>query len=78
MDGRDLLADYIRTGPASQAKLARDARCSEAHLSLILKKKRWASPKLAMQITIATDGKVPAKALVSPKTQEAHEFLRTA
>jgi transcriptional regulator with XRE-family HTH domain len=76
MDGRELLANYIRTGPASQAKLARDVGCSEGHLSLILKKKRWASPQLARKISRATEDRIPVDALVSPKAHEAAAYLR--
>lgn len=76
MDGRQLLADYIRANPASQAKLARDAGCSEGHLSLILSCKRWASPKLAHKISSAIDGAIAAKDLVSPKAHEAADYLR--
>jgi DNA-binding transcriptional regulator YdaS (Cro superfamily) len=76
MDGRQLLADYIRVNPASQAKLARDAGCSEGHLSLILARKRWASPKLAHKISRAVEGAVPAKELVSPKSHETADYLR--
>jgi transcriptional regulator with XRE-family HTH domain len=76
MDGRELLADYIRANPASQAKVAQDAGCSEGHLSLILARKRWASPKLAQRISRAVDGNVPANSLVSPKAHEAAEYLR--
>jgi transcriptional regulator with XRE-family HTH domain len=74
MDGRELLADYFRTNPASQAKVAQEAGCSQGHLSLILSKKRWASPKLARRIGKATN--VPANSLVSPKQHEAAEYLR--
>jgi DNA-binding transcriptional regulator YdaS (Cro superfamily) len=76
MDGRKLLAAFIRANPASQAKLARDAGCSEGHLSLILSGKRWASPKLAHKISRAIDGAVPAKELVSPRQHEAAYYLR--
>jgi hypothetical protein len=70
MDGRELLAEHIRTNPASQAKLARDAGCSEGHLSLILAKKRWASPTLAQSLSAAVNGAVPADTLVSPYSRK--------
>lgn len=75
MDGRELLADYIRVNPASQAKLARDAGCSESHLSLILAKKRWPSPRMAMRLSRATNQTVPAVSLISPGTREAANLL---
>jgi transcriptional regulator with XRE-family HTH domain len=74
MDGRELLADFLRARPASQAKLARSVGCSEGHISLILKKKRWASPKLAK--AISTETAIPAEQLVSPAAREALVFLR--
>lgn len=76
MDGRDLLANYFRTSHASQAEVARVASCSEGHLSLILAKKRWASPHLARRLSSAVGGVVPAAALVSPKVHEAADYLR--
>jgi transcriptional regulator with XRE-family HTH domain len=76
MDGRELLADYIRTNPASQAKLARDVGCSEGHLSLILAKKRWASPDLAQKLSQAT-GAVPADELVSPYSRKLARDMAT-
>jgi transcriptional regulator with XRE-family HTH domain len=42
----------------SQAKLASDCRCSEPHLSLILKGERGVSMKLAKRLSEATGGAV--------------------
>jgi hypothetical protein len=55
--------------------VARLASCSEGHLSLILKKERWASPKLARRISAAVNGKVPANSLVSPSAHETANLL---
>jgi DNA-binding transcriptional regulator YdaS (Cro superfamily) len=67
MDGKQLLADYIKRNKASQAKFARDVGCSDSHLCLVLKGKRGVSADLAKRISAATDGTVPARALVSDK-----------
>lgn len=53
MDGRQLLADHIK-GNTTQAQIARDAECSESHLSLYLKGERELSPTLAKKISAAT------------------------
>ena len=63
MDGKDLLADFIKG--KSQAEFARQVRCSEGHLSLILAGKRKASAELALRISAASG--VPARTLVSDK-----------
>ena len=53
------LAAWIdRQSDITQAKLAADCRCSESHLSLILKGERGVSMKLAKKLSDATGGKV--------------------
>lgn len=64
MDGRQLLAGYI-SGRTTQAQFARDVRCSESHLSLVLKGERGVSLKLAKRIMEATGGVVPTESLVA-------------
>lgn len=73
MDGRQLLADHIAR-QTSQAKIAREAKCSEGHLSLFLQGKRRMSVSLAKRVSAATGGVVPARALVP----EVAEMLEAA
>lgn len=54
MDGIDYVRNYITRETASQAQLARDVKCSESHLSLVLARKRGVSAKLAKRISEAT------------------------
>lgn len=61
-DGRALLAEFIRNR-TTQAKFARLVRCSESHLSLVLKGKKGVSFGLAKRISAATGGEVPVDAL---------------
>jgi transcriptional regulator with XRE-family HTH domain len=67
MDGRHLLSEFLARG-VRQAQLARDAKCSEGHLSLYLKGKRGMSVSLAKRISAATG--IPAKSLVPEKAAE--------
>lgn len=78
MDGKELLANFIRRDPRSQAQFARDAQCSEGHLSLVLRGKRGLSVPLAKRISQATGGEVPVRALVPEKIEEAAETLEAA
>jgi transcriptional regulator with XRE-family HTH domain len=64
MDGRRLLARYIREN-TSQAEFARDVKCSQTHLTLVLQGKRGVSVPLAKRMSAATGGTVPVNALVS-------------
>jgi transcriptional regulator with XRE-family HTH domain len=61
MDGRRLLVNFIE-GRTTQAEFARVIRCSEPHLSLILKGDRRPSLDLAKRINDATGGAVPIDA----------------
>lgn len=81
MDGRQLLSDYIQRGKANgatQAKIAREAKCSEGHLSLYLKGKRQLSASLAGRISGATAGEVPVGALIPEKLEEARTLVEAA
>lgn len=76
MDGRETLAGIIRRDPRSQAQVAAEVGCSPGYLSLLLDKKRWASPKLAKRLSRAVNGGVAPDALVSPKMREVADLLR--
>jgi len=53
------LAAWIdRHSDITQARLAADCRCSEGHLSLILKGERGVSMRLAKRLSDATGGEV--------------------
>lgn len=71
-DGRALLAQFI-SRTTTQAAFARRVRCSEPHLSLILKGKRGVSLKLAKRISDATEGEIPVYLLPHEALQEAAE-----
>jgi transcriptional regulator with XRE-family HTH domain len=64
MDGRRLLAKYIREN-TTQAAFARGVNCSQTHLTLVLQGKRGVSVPLAKRMSAATGGTVPVNALVS-------------
>ena len=64
MDGRQALRGYIAAA-TSQAQFARDVKCSEGHLSLILAGKRNASIPLANRIGLAAG--IPPRTLISEK-----------
>lgn len=53
-DGRALLAAFIRQ-KMTQAEFARQVRCSDSHLSLVLKGERGMSFGLAKRISEATE-----------------------
>jgi transcriptional regulator with XRE-family HTH domain len=78
MDGKDRLAAFIRRDPRSQAQFAREAGCSEGHLSLVLKGKRGLSVPLAKRISQATGGEVPVRELVADKIERAEEAIEAA
>jgi transcriptional regulator with XRE-family HTH domain len=52
MDGRQHLRRFLEKN--SQARLAREVGCSEAHLSLVLSGQRGASLRLALKLSDAT------------------------
>jgi transcriptional regulator with XRE-family HTH domain len=60
---RKPLADYIE-GRTTQAKFAKDVRCSESHLSLILQGKRNASLRMARRIIENAKGVIPLEVLI--------------
>lgn len=68
--GRSSLGDFIRQH-TTQAKFAREVRCSESHLSLVLKGKRVMSFRLAKRISEATNGEIPVEALPHEKSEAA-------
>lgn len=78
MDGKALLADFIAHDPRSQAQIAREAKCSEGHLSLFLAGKRGLSVPLAKRLSAVTGGQVPVRALVPEKIEQAEETLEAA
>jgi transcriptional regulator with XRE-family HTH domain len=57
------LTDWIEAN-TTQAQFARDAKCSESHLSLILKGKRGVSLPLAQRLSDATGGNIPPRAFI--------------
>lgn len=63
-----MLADFIK-GRTTQAEFARQVRCSQAHLSLILKGDRGPSINLAKRIREATGGAVPAEAFADESVE---------
>jgi transcriptional regulator with XRE-family HTH domain len=69
-DGRAMLADFIHKR-TTQAKFAREVRCSESHLSLILKGERGISLGLAKRISEATGGEIPVDKLPHEAAQES-------
>ena len=60
MNTKHPLAKWIKANKwkISQAKLASESRCSQSHLSLILKGKRGVSMELARRLSAATGGAV--------------------
>jgi len=62
MDGRTALAKYTDKEKGRAAALAREAGCSESHLSLFLKGERGISVDLAKRISAATG--IPAGQLL--------------
>lgn len=78
MDGKALLADYFGRGVRRQAEIAREAGCSQSHLSLFLQGKRGLSVPLAKRISAATGGEVPVRVLVADKLERAAEALEAA
>lgn len=68
MDGIDRVVTMIACSELSQAQLAREAECSQSHLSLILKRKRGMSVALAGRLSNATG--VPIRELL-PDLAEA-------
>jgi transcriptional regulator with XRE-family HTH domain len=63
MDVQKQLSAWIAEN-STQARFARDANCSEATISRILKGDRTPSLRLAKRISQATGGAVPIDALV--------------
>lgn len=59
-DGRTMLAEFIRAR-TTQAKFADQVKCSESHLSLVLKGERGMSLGLAKRISAAAG--IPIEAL---------------
>lgn len=51
IDGREMLAAFIRQEKTTQAQFAREVGCSGSHLSLILKGERGVSLGLAKRIS---------------------------
>lgn len=78
MDGIQKLAGFIAREVASQAQFARDVRCSESHLSLVLAGKRGVSVPLATRISAATRGSIPVRELVPDKIEKAARTLEAA
>lgn len=76
MDGIDRLADFISRETASQAQFARNVRCSEPHLSLILARKRGLSVPLAKRMSDASG--IPVRDLVPEKIERAEEMIEAA
>ena len=65
-----MLAEFIRER-TTQAKFAREVRCSESHLSLILKGERGISLGLAKRISEATGGAIAVENLPHEAAQES-------
>jgi transcriptional regulator with XRE-family HTH domain len=63
------LADWIEAN-TTQAQFARDAQCSESHLSLILKGQRGVSLSLAQRLSDVTGGNIPPKAFIRTSDTE--------
>jgi plasmid maintenance system antidote protein VapI len=63
------LAKFIRER-TTQAQFARDVKCSQTHVTLVLQGKRGVSVPLAKRISAATGGTVPVHALVSSEVRE--------
>jgi len=61
------LADWIEAN-TTQAKFARAVRCSESHLSLILKGERGVSLPLAQRLSDATGGDVAVRTFIRSET----------
>ena len=70
MDGRQLLAQYIE-GNTTPAQFAREAECSQSHLSLFLKGLRGVSVPMAKRMSKAAANKVPWPALVEVEREIA-------
>lgn len=68
-DGRALLAEFIRENAKTQAEFARRVRCSESHLSLVLKGDRGMSLRLAKRIS--AESGIPVEALPHEKVELA-------
>lgn len=68
MENPHPLAEWIANAGETQAAFARRTSVSEAHLSLILARKRGASLDLATRFERATNGEVRASDLATPET----------
>lgn len=63
MDGRQLLAEFIEKN-TTPAQFAREAECSQSHLSLFLKGERGVSVPMAKRMSKAASEQVSWTALV--------------
>jgi len=68
MKARRALNDWI-SQHSTQAALAQKLKCSEPHLSLLLRGERGASFGLAKKIEVITGGAITADALLSEKSR---------
>lgn len=60
-----ILAKYLDSRGIKRAFFAKRVKLSQSHLSMIAAGRRKASPAVAKRIAAATDGAVPAAALMS-------------
>jgi len=70
------LKSWIVNNGVTQADLARELRCSEAHISDVLNYKKTPSLDLAGRMSRLTQGEVPVVAFLPPVEEVACEKMR--